>query len=46
MNSHHVLYNISGHLQSNVVNDQIFPQIANGFMDTNPTIREQTVKVS
>ncbi|XP_054264918.1 N-terminal kinase-like protein isoform X2 [Macrosteles quadrilineatus] len=32
------------HLQSTTVNDQIFPQIANGFMDTNPTIREQTVK--
>lgn len=35
-----------GHLQANTVNDQIFPQIAHGFMDTNPTIREQTVKVS
>lgn len=33
------------HLQSATVNDQIFPQIAHGFMDTNPTIREQTVKV-
>ncbi|XP_049777789.1 N-terminal kinase-like protein [Schistocerca cancellata] len=33
-----------GHLQSNIVNEQIFPQVANGFMDTNPTIREQTVK--
>ncbi|XP_066996416.2 N-terminal kinase-like protein [Anabrus simplex] len=33
-----------GHLQAAVVNEQIFPQIANGFMDTNPTIREQTVK--
>ncbi|GLH15166.1 N-terminal kinase-like protein [Gryllus bimaculatus] len=33
-----------GHLQASVVNDQIFPQVANGFMDTNPTIREQTVK--
>ncbi|XP_034250810.1 N-terminal kinase-like protein [Thrips palmi] len=33
-----------GHLQSATVNDQIFPQIAHGFMDTNPTIREQTVK--
>ncbi|XP_031353468.1 N-terminal kinase-like protein isoform X2 [Photinus pyralis] len=32
------------HLQSGTVNDQIFPQIAHGFMDTNPTIREQTVK--
>jgi SCY1-like protein 1 len=33
-----------GHLQAPTVNDQIFPQIAHGFMDTNPTIREQTVK--
>lgn len=33
-----------GHLQSATVNDQIFPQVAHGFMDTNPTIREQTVK--
>ncbi|XP_063697894.1 N-terminal kinase-like protein isoform X2 [Culicoides brevitarsis] len=32
------------HLQPNVVNDQIFPQIAHGFLDTNPTIREQTIK--
>ncbi|XP_017769232.1 PREDICTED: N-terminal kinase-like protein [Nicrophorus vespilloides] len=33
-----------GHLQAGTVNDQIFPQVAHGFMDTNPTIREQTVK--
>ncbi|XP_064211864.1 N-terminal kinase-like protein [Tribolium castaneum] len=33
-----------GHLQAATVNEQIFPQIAHGFMDTNPTIREQTVK--
>jgi SCY1-like protein 1 len=32
------------HMQPNVVNEQIFPQIAHGFLDTNPTIREQTVK--
>lgn len=32
------------HLQAGTVNEQIFPQIAHGFMDTNPTIREQTVK--
>ncbi|KAL0270408.1 UNVERIFIED_CONTAM: hypothetical protein PYX00_007828 [Menopon gallinae] len=38
------LENFINHLNSNVVNDQIFPQIAHGFMDTNPTIREQTVK--
>ena len=34
------------HLHSNTVNDQIFPQVAHGFIDTNSTIREQTVKVS
>lgn len=34
------------HLQPQVVNDQIFPQVAHGFLDTNPTIREQTVKVN
>lgn len=33
-----------GHLQTPTVNDQIFPQVAHGFMDTNITIREQTVK--
>lgn len=32
------------HLQPGVVNEQIFPQVAHGFLDTNPTIREQTVK--
>ncbi|ALC48061.1 yata [Drosophila busckii] len=32
------------HLQPTVVNDQIFPQVAHGFLDTNATIREQTVK--
>lgn len=34
------------HLQPAIVNDQIFPQVAHGFLDTNPTIREQTVKVN
>lgn len=34
------------HLQPQVVNEQIFPQVAHGFLDTNPTIREQTVKVN
>lgn len=34
------------HLQPQVVNEQIFPQVAHGFLDTNATIREQTVKVS
>lgn len=33
------------HFQPAIVNDQIFPQVAHGFLDTNPTIREQTVKV-
>lgn len=34
------------HLLPATVNDQIFPQVVNGFLDTNATIREQTVKVS
>lgn len=34
------------HLLPQTVNDQIFPQVAHGFLDTNPTIREQTVKVN
>lgn len=34
------------HLTPSVVNDQIFPQVSHGFLDTNPTIREQTVKVN
>ncbi|CAG2057143.1 unnamed protein product, partial [Timema podura] len=33
-----------GHLQAATVNEQIFPQIAHGFMDTNSTVREHTVK--
>lgn len=33
------------HLTSAVVNNQIFPLLANGFMDTSPAIREETVKV-
>ncbi|XP_038072147.1 N-terminal kinase-like protein [Patiria miniata] len=32
------------HLQPPVVNDQIFPHICHGFSDTNPVIREHTVK--
>lgn len=31
-------------LAINVINDQIFPQIVQGFLDSNVTIREQTVK--
>lgn len=34
------------HILPQTVNDQIFPQVAHGFLDTNATIREQTVKVS
>ncbi len=33
-----------GHLHSSTVN-QIFPNIADGFSDTIPAMREQTVKV-
>lgn len=32
------------HLSQDVVNNQIFPNIASGFMDTNPVVREATVK--
>ncbi|XP_033110396.1 N-terminal kinase-like protein isoform X2 [Anneissia japonica] len=32
------------YIQPAVVNDQIFPHICHGFMDTNPAIRESTVK--
>ncbi|GBP65937.1 N-terminal kinase-like protein [Eumeta japonica] len=32
------------HVQNSTVNDQIFTQVAHGFLDTNPIIREQTVK--
>uniref|UniRef100_A0A0A9WDH2 N-terminal kinase-like protein n=1 Tax=Lygus hesperus TaxID=30085 RepID=A0A0A9WDH2_LYGHE len=31
-------------IPSNIINESFFPQIVNGFMDTNPRIREQTVK--
>lgn len=34
------------YLQPNVVNEQIFVHVSQGFVDSNPTIREQTVKVS
>ena len=33
------------HIQVTTVNDQIFPQVVHGFMDTNPTVREHTIKV-
>lgn len=32
------------YLTSSVINDQIFPQVIQGFLDSNFTIREQTVK--
>ncbi|XP_044011872.1 N-terminal kinase-like protein [Aphidius gifuensis] len=32
------------HLQPGTVNDAIFPQVARGFLDTNPAVREQTIK--
>ena len=34
------------HLQAPTVNDKIFPNIVSGFMDTNPVVRESTIKVS
>ena len=33
------------HLQPSTVNNQIFPHVANGFSDTVPVMREQTIKV-
>ena len=33
------------HLQPAIVNDQVFPNVATGFGDTLPAMREQTVKV-
>lgn len=32
-------------VQPNVVNEQIFPHVSQGFLDSNNIIREQTVKV-
>ncbi|KAK8733164.1 hypothetical protein OTU49_006498, partial [Cherax quadricarinatus] len=32
------------HMNLSTVNEQVFPQLATGFLDTNPTIREHTVK--
>lgn len=34
------------YLDEPTVNTQIFPHVVHGFLDTNPAIREQTVKVS
>lgn len=39
------LVHFIGHLQPQVVNDQIFPNVAMGFLDTNPYIRDQTIEV-
>ena len=33
------------HLTPTVVNGQIFPSVIQGFMDTNPVVREHTIKV-
>jgi SCY1-like protein 1 len=33
------------HLTASVINDQIFPHICQGFMDSNPSIRETTIRV-
>lgn len=32
------------HLQTSTVNEQIFPHVIQGFMDTNPIVRESTIK--
>lgn len=32
------------HLSASIINDQIFPNICQGFSDTNPTIRENTIR--
>lgn len=32
-------------IPANLINDQIFPNLVQGFLDSNPIIREQTVKV-
>ena len=38
------LSNMIEHLPQKLVNDKIFPQMATGFTDTAPLVREQTVK--
>ena len=35
--------NFVEHLNNKVTNDQVFPQIQNGFLDQQPVIREKTV---
>ena len=36
---------LAEHLDQKTLNDQIFQPLVTGFQDTNPTIREHTVKV-
>lgn len=38
------IHSLYAYFCSYQVNDQIFPQVVHGFLDTNPIIREQTVK--
>jgi SCY1-like protein 1 len=45
MNPLFQLENFIQYLQPAVVNDQIFPNVAMGFGDTVPAMREHTVKV-
>ncbi|KAG0712865.1 N-terminal kinase-like protein [Chionoecetes opilio] len=35
---------LAPHVDPNTLNTQVFPHLASGFLDTNPTIRENTVK--
>ena len=34
------------HLSATIINDQLFPPICQGFADSNPAIREATIRVS
>lgn len=36
---------LAPHIDPATLNAQVFPHLASGFLDTNPTIRENTVKV-
>lgn len=48
MNSH-FLFQIEmfvEHLTPQVVNEQLYPNIVTGFMDSNPVVREHTIKVT
>jgi SCY1-like protein 1 len=35
--------NFVEHLSAKIVNDQVFPKIESGFLDSEPLIREKTV---